>query len=315
MAIYDYMGNVLDVDAESVFVNVKDFGAKGTASGDDSDAIQAAIDSAQTLGGLIYFPSGIYPITKSIFFYSKQTLFFEKGATLRQAAAIDNLLMSYCESTTEGYDGTHDCVIYGATFDGATVYNTNNTLVGTVHAKNITFENCTFKNAYGTWHNLEINSSYNVKVINCDFEGARKTGANGELIQIDSIGNEATWPWPSNRGVIDGTVCKYIEICGCLFHDDTIVPAIGNHSSVVNQFVHIHDNVFDGITSTRGTIILSNTTNVNVHDNVFNGCTTGVSSTETTHFIHDNIFVGVTTAASGSSSVVHNNMINGAYTA
>lgn len=307
---YDYLGNAVGLP----IANVKDFGAKGTSSGDDSDAIQAAIDSVKTLGGVVYFPAGIYPVTKHILFYSKQFLYFEPGATIRQAAAIDNLLMSYCASTVEGYDGTHDCVIYGATFDGTTTYSTNNTLVGLVHAKNITFKNCVFKNAYGTWHNLEINSSYNVKVINCDFEGTRKTGANGELIQIDSIGNEATWPWPTNRGVIDGTVCRYIEICGCLFHDDTIVPAIGNHSSVVNRFVNIHDNIFDGITSSRGTIILSNTTNVDVHDNVFTGCTTGISSSETTHFIHDNIFVGVTTAASGSSSAVHNNMINGTYT-
>lgn len=309
--LFDYLGNEIGLP----IVNVKEFGARGTSSGDDSDAIQEAIDSVRQLGGVVYFPAGIYPLAKHILFYSKQLLFFEPGATLRQAAGIDNLLMSYCADATEGYDGTHDCIIYGATFDGATTYSTNNTLVGIVHAKNIIFEKCVFKNAYGTWHNLEINSSYNVKVINCDFEGSRKTGANGELIQIDSIGNEATWPWPSNRGAIDGTVCRYIEIYGCQFHDDTLVPAIGNHSSVVNRYINIHDNIFDGITSTRGTIILSNTTNVDVHDNVFTGCTTGVASSETSHFIHDNIFVNVTTAASGSASAVHNNMINGTYTA
>lgn len=313
MAIYDYTGNPIDAGGGSVFVNVKDFGAKGDGSTIDTAAIQSAIDSVRQLGGTVFFPSGIYLVNASILFYSYQTLWFEQDAVLKQGAAINNLLMTYCGSTVTEYGGTHDCIIYGATFDGGT-YSTNNTLVGTVHAKNITFENCTFKNAYGVWHNLEINSSYNVKIINCDFEGTRKTGANGELIQIDSISGESSWPWPDNIGVIDSTACKYIEICGCFFHDDTVVPAIGNHSGVVHRFIKIHDNIFDGLTSSRGTIILDNSTNVDISGNVFNGCTTGVSGSSTTHFIHDNIFVGVTTAASGSSSAVHNNMINGTYT-
>lgn len=310
MSFYDYLGNAIGLP----IVNVKDYGAHGTSTGNDTEAIQSALDSVRTLGGVVYFPAGIYPITSSIIFYSNQTLYFEQGATLKQAAGINNLLMSYCSSTTGVYDGTHDCVIYGATFDGATTYNTNNTLVGVIHAKNIIFENCTFKNAYGTWHNIEINASYNVKVINCDFEGSRKTGANGELIQIDSISNADTWPWPDNRGLIDSTICKYIEVSGCIFHDDTIVPAIGNHSGVVHRFISIHDNIFDGITSSRGTINLNNSVNVDIHSNAFNECTTGVAGASTTHYIHDNIFVGVTTAASGSSAV-HNNMINGTYTA
>ena len=310
MAIYNVNGNALSAE---IFVTVTSYGAKGDGTADDTAAIQSALDACQSSGGIIYFPAGTYVITDSLLFYSNQTLWFENGATLLQGAAIDNLLMSYCGDTVGAYNGTHDCLIYGATFDGGN-YTTNNTLVGIIHAKNITFENCTFKNAYGTWHDLEINSSYNAKVINCDFEGSRKTSDTAEMIQIDSIDNIYTWPW-ENMGLMDSTISKCVEICGCVFHDDTISPAIGNHADVADNFISIHDNVFDGLTSTRGAIYFKSATNVDIYDNVFNDCTIGVGSSGATYYIRDNRFVGATSAIGGSASVAHGNMINGTYTA
>lgn len=310
--IYDINGNAITIDGKSQFASVKDYGAKGDGITDDKTSIQSAIDSVKNTGGIIYFPKGTYLLKSSVLFYSNQTLWFENGATLLQGANINNLLMSYCEASTTEYNGTHDCLIYGATFDGGD-FTTNNTLVGIVHAKNIIFENCTFKNAYGIWHNLEINSSYNCKVTSCDFEGIRKTGANGCMIQIDAINNTNTWPW-DNRGAVDGTISEYIEIEGTIFHNNTISPAIGNHSNASDSFIRIHDNIFDGLTSSRGAIVF-NADNVDIYNNTFNGCTIGIGSSEATYYIHDNRFVGATTAISGSASVVHNNMINGTFTA
>ena len=312
MAIYDYQGNEIPVSVG--YVSVVDYGAKGDGVTDDAQPIQLALNDLKNSGGIIYFPKGIYLLKSSVLFYSNQTLWFENGATLLQGASINNLLMSYCGSTVTEYNGTHDCLIYGATFDGGS-YTTNNTLVGIVHSKNIIFENCTFKNAYGIWHNLEINSSYNCKVINCDFEGSRKTGENGCLIQIDAINNTATWPWDGNRGSVDSTVSKYIEVCNSIFHDDIIAPAIGNHSTATDSFISIHDNIFDGLTSQRGAINFQSANNVDIYDNIFNGCMTGIGSSGATYYIHDNRFVSAATAISGSASVAHANMINGTYTA
>jgi hypothetical protein len=311
MSLYDYQGNVIAVSGAGAFVNVTDYGAVGNGVTDDTIAIQNAINAINN-GGIVFFPKGTYLVTASIYFYSNNTLWFESGASLLQGAAINNILMTYCASDVGEYNGTHDCVIYGGTFDGG-AFTTNNTLVGTVHAKNITFANCTFRNAYGIWHNLEINSSYNVKVVSCDFEGRRKTGANGCMIQIDAIDNAGTWPWSNNRGLIDNTISKYIDIDSCIFHDNTVSPAIGNHSSTTDSFITIHDCIFDGLTSTRGSIVF-NASNVDIFDNTFNGCTTGVGSSGDTYYIHDNRFVDVTTAVSGNTSVAHANMINGTYT-
>lgn len=312
MAVYDVNGNPISAGGSSAFVNVKDFGAKGDGSTMDSNAIQTAIDSVRTTGGIIFFPAGTYLTNVSILFYSNQTLLFESGAVLKQGAAINNLLMSYCGSATGEYDGTHDSAVIGATFDGGT-YTTNNTLVGIIHSKNITFERCTFKNAYGRWHNIEINSSYNAKVINCDFEGSRKNDTRGELIQIDAIDNTDTWPWSENRGLVDSTVSQFIEISGCIFHD-SIATAVGNHSGVVNKFINIHDCAFSSITSTRGVICLQNSANVSVHGNSFEDCTTGLSLDTATTLIQSNLFTGVTNVNTGSG-VARDNMVNGTYTA
>ena len=318
MAIYDVNGRNLS-ESGGMFANVTDFGAIGDGAHNDASAIQSALDSLKDTGGVIYFPCGTYLINTAVHFYSNQTLWFELGARLLQSAAIDNMMRSYCNSSYGGYNGTHDVVIYGATFDGG-VQTTNNTLVAIAHCKNITFENCKFLNAYGKYHSLEINSSYNVKVINCEFEGSRRTGTDaskGEMLQIDGAGSSGYYPWDNFK--VDNTVSQYIEISGCLFHDGPKAPAIGNHSGMAHKFINIHDCGFDNITCGRGAInFVSDMQDIDIHDNEFNGCTNGVgiySGSSTEYFIRNNRFVGVTTAISSSVSTAHANMINGTYTA
>lgn len=51
---------------ESDAVNVKWYGAKGDGQNDDTDAIQAAVDSLPDGGGTVNLPGGIYRITKTI---------------------------------------------------------------------------------------------------------------------------------------------------------------------------------------------------------------------------------------------------------
>lgn len=308
MAIYDVNGNSLV--SEGLFVSVKSFGAKGDGTANDAPQIQDALTSLMTKGGVIYFPEGTYKLESAVQFYSNQILFFEPGATLVQGAAINNLMRSYCDSSWTGYNGTHDVLIYGATFDGGE-FTTNNTLVGIAHAKNIIFENCTFINAYGEWHNLEINSSYNIKVINCVFDGTRKTTERAELIQIDSAYHSSAYPWNINA---DNTVCELVEICGCLFQNG-VASAIGQHSSATHDFVKIHDNHFTGITAERGTVFLTGALNIDIYNNTFDGGTLGVGGSGLLWYVHDNRFVDVTSAIGGSVGIHHNNIINGTYTA
>lgn len=310
MTAYNRNGKII---ASLDSISVKDFGAKGDGSTNDATAIQNALDSLSETGGTIYFPYGVYRITSPILFYSNQVLYFDNGATILQGTSMNSLMRNYSTTEIGEYDGTHNTQIIGATFDGGS-YTTNNTLLGFCHSQYITIKDCTFKNAYGNWHDLEVNSSQYVLIENCDFSGARKTQTNGENLQFDVAGNTSYYPWGDIK--IDNTVCQYIDVRGCHFHDNTVSPAIGNHSTASHKFVRIHDCTFDGNTSSRGAInFTGGMTNVDIYDNTFNNCTTGIGTSGSTYYIYNNRFVGATTAISGSTSVAHANMINGTYTA
>lgn len=308
MSIFDINGNVINTG--SVFINVKDFGAKGDGTSNDATAIQNAFDALKNTGGIIYFPNGTYNLGASVLFYSNQTLLFENGAIIKAtSSSVNNLFRSYCDNTVTGYNGVHDVFVFGGTFDGSG-HGLNNTLFGVVHSKNIIISNCAFLNGRVGYHNLEINSSYNVRITNCRFTRSGNGSENGEMIQLDTA-ISAGWPWDNING--DGTQCKYICIDNCHFSENTLSPAIGRHNGTP-QFIRIHDNIFDGLTSVRGAIDLS-AVNVDIYNNIFNSCDIGIGSEGVTHYIHDNRFVDATTAISGTSSVAHNNMINGTFTA
>ena len=289
-------------------VNVLAYGAVGDGVSDDTLAIQAALDALKTTGGTIHFPVGIYKLTGSVYFYSNQELIFERGATLLQGAEINNLMMNYSTADKGGYDATQNVVIDGATFDGGN-YTTNNTLLGFCHSRDITVRNCKFLNGHGAWHNLEVNSSKNVLIDHCWFEGSRRTGENGELIQIDSFNNTVTWPW--GNGAVDSTVSYMVEVKNCWFGDCIVSPAIGNHSEAIVNCIRIHDNIFEGLTSSRGAINFQNAKNVDVYNNTFVDCVTGVivGTADGTNTVHDNRFVGVTTVK-GNGINAYNNMVN-----
>ena len=71
--------------------NVMDFGAKGDGVTDDSAAIQAAIDSLLTTGGIVYFPPGIYLI--GIGLATMASIYLqgsgENSSFIKASAAID----------------------------------------------------------------------------------------------------------------------------------------------------------------------------------------------------------------------------------
>lgn len=305
--VYDIYGNGM-----SLITNVKSFGAKGDGVTNDALAIQDALDYAQR-GGIIFFPFGTYLITSNVVFYSNQHLIFEKGAKLLQGAAINNLMMNHSTSKIGEYNATKNVIIEGATFDGGE-YTNNNTLFGVCHSKDIIIRDCKFLNAYGTWHNIEINSSKNVLIDNCYFEGSRKTSANGCMIQIDSFNNTATWPW--GNGAVDSTVSYMVEVKNCFFENNVISPAIGNHSDAIVNCIRIHDNIFDGLISSRGAINFKNAKNVDAYNNTFIGCPTGmtIGTADSTNTLHDNRFINTTTV-NGPGINAYNNMINNVFTA
>ncbi|MEU1273696.1 glycosyl hydrolase family 28 protein [Streptomyces sp. NPDC005799] len=97
--------------------NVRDYGAKGDGSSNDSAAIDKAITAANAAGGgTVRFPSGTYKSKNTLHMKSHVTLQLDKGATLQGSSAD-----TYDKAESNPYDNYqdyghshfHDAMIYG----------------------------------------------------------------------------------------------------------------------------------------------------------------------------------------------------------
>jgi polygalacturonase len=99
-------------------INVKDFGAKGDGSANDSPAIDRAITAANGMSGgaTVHFPSGTYKSQNTIHMKSNVTLQLDAGATIRGAsnddydAAEPNQFDNFQDF---GHSHFHDAMIFG----------------------------------------------------------------------------------------------------------------------------------------------------------------------------------------------------------
>ncbi len=81
-------------------INVKEFGAKGDGTTNDSSAIQSAIDAVSSSGGAVFFPPGTYLLNTGLTVDKNKLTIFGYGwgsATLKANAAITILLIRDAE--------------------------------------------------------------------------------------------------------------------------------------------------------------------------------------------------------------------------
>jgi polygalacturonase len=104
MTLTKVKGAVWDSGENTLWVNVKDYGALGDNSTDDSTAINAAITAANTAGGgTVYFPEGTYICDASIVLQSNVYLVGAgRGATtLYTKNAADIHLINHTSAVTD----------------------------------------------------------------------------------------------------------------------------------------------------------------------------------------------------------------------
>lgn len=295
MGVYDVQGVL------RTWVDVKSFGAAGNGVSDDTVAIQSAINSIRTVGGVVHIPAGIYYINSApICLYSDMTLDMDNSAVLLRGPDINHILYIYNESSAVGYTGATNITIRGGIIDENPNLSSNHTAVNTSHAFNVRIENMLFRNASGTWHYIEVNSTSHIIISGCTFLG----GDNSEDIQLDAANGSG------NYGQNDGTVCRDVEIVGCYF-DSGAHPAIGNHSAAAHTDIRIHDCVFHN-SNTRGAIDWAATAqNVDVYDCTFytNTRALGFADSQIGSTFHDNRLENVTTAVVNCTA--YDNVING----
>lgn len=262
-------------------VNVKsDYGAYGDGIHDDTAAIQKALDDCRRTGGTVIVPDGVYLISSCLIVYSDQTLLLNENTTVKRNSDVKYMLAVYTEWTFGRYNGTHNVLVKGGIWDGNENINEKLTIFNTCHSKNIVFDGCTFTNGNG-WHYIEINSSKDVTVKNCVFDGrtlfSKHQEGKSELIQLDKALGGYGPVFRNGKKMTyqnDNAACTGIIIENNTFYCDG-TPALGNHKNAsFHKEIYFRNNLVYGTASIAGTTrgyiaFFQGATGIEVYNNEF----------------------------------------------
>lgn len=251
----------------------------------NSATIQAALDYLKSVGGgELKIPGGTYDITEVVRIPSNVRVFAQGQVTFVRKADINAIVHNDAEGVAGGYTANSNIIVEGITFDANnTVYPGNTTQLAIGHATAILIKACVFKNNT-TWHDLEINGSRFVHVLDCEFLNYQGTS---ESLQCDYMGGAGQFPW---FGPFDDTPTIYTTIEKCKFYGpglnsdlttpNATIKAIGNHSfkvGTVTSYLKIINCTFDGW---QNAISQQDVYTMWILDNLFIDCVYAVTWTE-----------------------------------
>jgi len=215
-------------------LNVRDFGATGDGVTDDTAAIQAALDAANSAGGgEVYVPTGSYALKAPLRIYSNTRLRADKRATFIRAASYSPMLLPGI-GDVDGYEGVQNVEVSGGTWDGnGSQFPSGFSHLMFGHARNILIQDVQLVNNYNS-HCIELNACQNVIVRNCIMKGYAGTRI-AEAVQIDLAKDSNVFP---PYGNYDNTPCDNILISGCVVEDYS--RGIGGHNATAGVF---HTNI------------------------------------------------------------------------
>ncbi|HBT65533.1 MAG TPA: hypothetical protein DEB10_12835 [Ruminococcaceae bacterium] len=98
-------GNTGKPDQKMSYFNVRDYGAKGNGSSNDSTAIQNAINAAKNAdGGIVYIPSGLYLMTSGVNIPMGVSLRGQPAATVKKWRKVSDLGTGTIPNDSSGSD-------------------------------------------------------------------------------------------------------------------------------------------------------------------------------------------------------------------
>jgi hypothetical protein len=207
-------------------LNVRDFGALGNGTGDDTPAIQAALEQAYALADLaqteVLVPPGDYRLMSGLQIGSYTRLTMYDARLFWGQTVVASMLRCRGMGPYYGYLGMHHITIKGGTFDGMRASVTDGTnLISIFHAHDIVIEGvrCTqIKDDHG----IEINSSQHVVVRDCVIDNS---SSKTEALQIDLATTAGL-----KVGAYDKTCCDDVLIERCRFGPGLVGRAVGSHN-------------------------------------------------------------------------------------
>ncbi|KQP83736.1 right-handed parallel beta-helix repeat-containing protein [Aeromicrobium sp. Leaf291] len=235
----------LFVPKGSQVVNVADHGAIGDGAANDTAAVVSALDELEAQGGgILFYPSshgtGVY-VQADVPLISNLTVVSD-GAVIRPVSY--DAFTAFAGAAVQGYGSTVKNVHFeGLRFEGSILASKNAALT-LHHAQNVSFSRCTWTEAQGSGHCLDLLGCRDVLIEDCTFQGFRVETGRGfaEAVQIDnstSVGCSGR----DHTGSFDGLPCENITVRGSRFLPITIggttYPApnpIGGHAVVDGMY-------------------------------------------------------------------------------
>jgi parallel beta-helix repeat protein len=287
---FDAMGNSsttvavpVTVNMDVTNLNVKDFGAKGDGSADDTAAIQKAIDAVAN-GGTVTVPDGTYMINAvtRLRLKSHMTLQLSAGAVLK---AIPNAAEVYAVLWVWNCD---DVNIKGGTIEGERSAHLGTTGEGGMgiwidYSSHILVDGVTVKECWGDGFNIWEYSSH-VTLQNVVSDHNRRQGMS--VIHVDGLlvrdsvfkNTDGTWPKAGIDFEPDYQYedVKNVLVTGCSFENNvgsgisTYFYAHSTHTNIIFE-----NNTFKGnpmgirLYETTGVKIINNTIEGAIYDGIY----------------------------------------------
>lgn len=247
-----------------------------------TQAFQAVLDMAKPANrGMVHavIPSGTHQLTAELVVYSNTIIESAEGVVFERYHNGYMLMNGERGASYTGYNGQGNIQIIGGTWDGrCTQVSDTGSNFAFAHGHRIIIKDCIIKDANS--HHIEINSSKDVLIDNCQLIGL-KTGLNYvESIQLDLASTSSGFP---AFGAYDNTTCKDIEVRDCYFGPSgtsgtsSVSRGFGSHATrigVYHEDIRFLNNTIDS--ATDYCVQFLSYQNAYVHGNTFKNCVGGV---------------------------------------
>jgi hypothetical protein len=223
---------VLCLSAETLSVNVRDFGALGNGLADDTGPIQEALKSGRTI---VELDAGIYRITRTLIISSNTHLKLSPSTVIRRSAGINAMLLN-SSNGAGGYEAASNIEVSGGIWDGnSSQFGAPCTLIVFGHARDVLVRDTSVINI-PAWHGVELSATLRARIIRVRFDRC-----DNEALQLDTPAPQSpgTFPW---FGPYDDTKNQDAIISDCTFTNVDI--GIGSHSNPPVKNLRIERCVF-----------------------------------------------------------------------
>lgn len=236
------------------FGNVLDFGATGTGSNNDTNAIQAVLDIAKTSGAVhCLIPDGVYWITSRLTIYKNTRITMGKNAKLLRKGNVHFFINGTSTDNFTGYTGNGNILIEGGILESNLAeFNTNLNGFQLARGENIVLRDVEIRNIRGG-HAVDMNACKNVLFDHCRFLGYNDDNGNSNFREAIQIADHVQAGF-GTFGAFDGEICRNVIVQNCYFGASDTQPAyptgVGHHGSYYNKWtsnIQINNCTFDGM--------------------------------------------------------------------